>query len=58
MSDLLACKEASRSETQYSRANNLEMLGEKAKENGVSSKFIFTGFVKHENVPKYISRGR
>ncbi|GEM_PF-1338757 len=34
---------------------NLEMLGDKAKEKGVYSKFIFTGFVEHEEIPKYIS---
>jgi glycosyltransferase involved in cell wall biosynthesis/predicted nucleic acid-binding protein len=34
---------------------NLEMLGEKATERGVSSKFIYTGFVEHEEVPKYVS---
>ena len=36
---------------------NLEILGEKAKEKGVSSKFIFAGFVRHEDVPKYITAG-
>ena len=34
---------------------NLERLGEKAKEKGVSSQFIYTGFVEHEEVPKYVS---
>ena len=33
----------------------LEMLEEKLNEKSVSSKFIFTGFVEHEEVPKYIS---
>jgi glycosyltransferase involved in cell wall biosynthesis len=36
---------------------NLEILGEKAKEKGVNSKFIFTGFVRHEEVPNYITAG-
>jgi len=34
---------------------NLELPGGKAKEKGVSSKFIYTGFVEHEEVPKYVS---
>jgi glycosyltransferase involved in cell wall biosynthesis len=34
---------------------NLEMLEEKANEKGVSYKFIFTGFVEHEEVPRYIA---
>lgn len=34
---------------------NLERLGEKAKEKGVSSKFVFTGFAKHGDVLKYVS---
>lgn len=33
----------------------LDMLEEKTKEMSISSRFIFTGFVKHEEVPKYIS---
>jgi glycosyltransferase involved in cell wall biosynthesis len=36
---------------------NLGMLREKAREKGVSSQFIFTGFVRHEDVPKYITAG-
>lgn len=36
---------------------DLGILEEKAKEKGVSSKFIFTGFVRHDEVPKYITAG-
>jgi glycosyltransferase involved in cell wall biosynthesis len=33
----------------------LDVLEEKTKEISISSRFIFTGFVEHEDVPKYIS---
>ena len=33
----------------------LDMIEEKTKEISISSRFIFTGFVEHEDVPKYIS---
>ena len=34
---------------------NMEMMEEMAEENGVSDKFVFTGFVPHADVPKYIA---
>ncbi|MDI6888786.1 MAG: glycosyltransferase family 4 protein [Methanocellales archaeon] len=34
---------------------NVELLKERAKENNVSEKFIFVGFVKHNEVPDYIA---
>jgi glycosyltransferase involved in cell wall biosynthesis len=34
---------------------NLETLREEAKNRGVSENFVFTGFVRYEEVPKYIS---
>jgi glycosyltransferase involved in cell wall biosynthesis len=34
--------------------NNLEELMKDAEENGVLFKFIFAGFVKHEDIPQYI----
>jgi len=34
---------------------DLELLREEAEERGVANRFVFTGFVKHGEVPKYIS---
>ncbi|UZE92302.1 MAG: glycosyltransferase family 4 protein [Methanosarcinales archaeon] len=34
---------------------NVESLKEVAEKNGVLDKFVFAGFVKHEDVPKYIT---
>ncbi len=36
-------------------SKGLNMLEEKTKEKSISSRFIFTGFVEHDDVPKYIS---
>lgn len=34
---------------------NLKLLYKKVKKMGISKKFIFTGFIEHNDVPKYIS---
>lgn len=34
---------------------DLESLREEAEKRGVADRFVFTGFVKHEEIPKYIS---